>query len=103
MDGDGGDGPSQTMSHIHDFAYVDGEIFSLDRDRVTVVFDSATLEAVDIVNVPPEILNLITKRYCCRRADHADADVDVEDYLHLVALPRKLLMVLTVVIRAREL
>jgi hypothetical protein len=95
VDGDGSDGPPQAMSHIHDFAYVDGEIFALDRDGVAVVFNSATLEVVNIINIPLEMLNLITKIYGRRAAHHADADVDVEDYLHLVALPRKLLMVRT--------
>jgi hypothetical protein len=45
VDDDGDDGPSEAP-HFHDFAYLDGEIFALDRDGVTVVFDSATLEAV---------------------------------------------------------
>jgi hypothetical protein len=94
------DGPSEAP-HFHDFAYLDGEIFALDRDGVTVVFDSATLEAVDIVDVPPETLNITTKMYGRRRADHTDDDAavavegDSEDYLHLVALPRKLLLVRT--------
>ncbi|RLN35162.1 hypothetical protein C2845_PM03G24060 [Panicum miliaceum] len=65
-----------------DFAYLDGRIFALDINGGTAMFDAATLDVLDVVDVPPGTTNCTTK-----------IDMNQRDYLHLVALPSKLLCV----------
>jgi len=73
-----------------DFAYLDGRIFALDINGGTAVFDAATLDVLDVVDVPPGTTNFATKMWGCR---HPQGDRNQRDYLHLVALPSKLLCV----------
>uniref|UniRef100_A0A0E0MA96 KIB1-4 beta-propeller domain-containing protein n=1 Tax=Oryza punctata TaxID=4537 RepID=A0A0E0MA96_ORYPU len=68
---DGEDGSSDPLSFV-DFAYFDAKMFAMDRNGKTVVIDAATRDYGP--------------------ADR-DADTDSLDYLHLVALPSKLLVV----------
>ncbi|KAF0928554.1 hypothetical protein E2562_006000 [Oryza meyeriana var. granulata] len=44
---------SHPLSFV-DFAYFDGKMFGVDRNGTTAVIDAATLEVVDLVDVPPE-------------------------------------------------
>ncbi|RLM86394.1 hypothetical protein C2845_PM04G06690 [Panicum miliaceum] len=73
-----------------DFAYLGGRIFALDINGGTAVFDAATLDVLDVVDVPPGTTNFATKMWgCC----HPQGDMNQRDYLHLVALPSRLLCV----------
>ncbi|KAL6639612.1 hypothetical protein ACP70R_023342 [Stipagrostis hirtigluma subsp. patula] len=82
---------SSTLSFV-DFAYFDGKVFALDRNGVTAVFDAATLEVIDLVGIPPGTTNFTTKLFGSGGEDH-DPDSDRLNYLHLVALPSKLLLI----------
>ncbi|KAL6639614.1 hypothetical protein ACP70R_023344 [Stipagrostis hirtigluma subsp. patula] len=82
---------SSTLSFV-DFAYFDGKVFALDRNGVTAVFDAATLEVIDLVGIPPDTTNFTTKLFGHGGEDH-DPDSDRLTYLHLVALPSKLLLI----------
>uniref|UniRef100_A0A0E0MA95 Uncharacterized protein n=1 Tax=Oryza punctata TaxID=4537 RepID=A0A0E0MA95_ORYPU len=56
----------------------------------TAVIDATTLEVLDLVDVPPETYNISTKLLGTANGDDT---VKSLDYLHLVALPSKLLVV----------
>ncbi|KAL6594964.1 hypothetical protein ACP70R_048067 [Stipagrostis hirtigluma subsp. patula] len=89
---------SSTLGFV-DFAYFDGKMFAMDKNGVTAVFDAATFEVLDLVDAPPDTTNFSTKLFgCC--ADDQDPDDDMISYLHLVALPSKLLLVRVHVIRS---
>ncbi|XP_073357789.1 F-box protein At2g26160-like [Aegilops tauschii subsp. strangulata] len=71
-----------------DFAYHDGKVFGMDINGEMAVFDAATLGALQLVPRPPDMPNLSSKMYdsiCSRKQEL--------DYVHLVALPSKLVLV----------
>lgn len=90
------DGRSSPFGLV-DFAFFDGKIFSMHKNGVTAVIDVENLEVVDLVDVPPETTNVSTKLFPYRPEDDDDDDGDKEEelvsFLHLVALPRRLLLV----------
>ncbi|EER93286.1 hypothetical protein BDA96_01G056300 [Sorghum bicolor] len=72
-----------------DLAYHDGKMFGLDSGGQMTVFDAATLHALCIVERPPETPNLANKMYSwC-------TDKEEFNFVHLVALPSKLVLVRT--------
>ncbi|KAJ1254630.1 hypothetical protein BS78_03G028100 [Paspalum vaginatum] len=74
--------PTDLVGDFLDFAYHDGKMFRLDIHCRTVVFDAATLDVVHRVPCPPLTAtpNLSGNDY---------------DYIHLVALPSKLVLIQT--------
>lgn len=61
MDDDDDDSGRSSPFCFVDFAFLDGKVFPLDRHGVTAVFDAATLEVLDLVEIPPETPNFSTK------------------------------------------
>ncbi|CAN6240023.1 unnamed protein product [Urochloa humidicola] len=78
-----------------DFAYHDGKMFGLDTNGVMAVYDAATLDALHLVQPPPATPNLVGKMY-----DLA-SKLKEFNYVHLIALPSKLVLVRTTVKSSR--
>ncbi|CAN6228703.1 unnamed protein product [Urochloa humidicola] len=78
-----------------DFAYHDGKMFGLDTNGKMAVYDAATLDVLHLVQPPPATPNLVCKMY-----DLA-AGLEEFNYVHLVALPSKLVLVRTTVKSSR--
>ncbi|CAM0876694.1 unnamed protein product [Alopecurus aequalis] len=74
-----------------DFAYHDGKMYGLETNGVMEVFDATTLDFLYRVKPPPDTPNLANKMYGSR-TDNAEFE-----YVHLVALPTKLVLVRTTV------
>ncbi|CAN6235515.1 unnamed protein product [Urochloa humidicola] len=72
-----------------DFAYHDGKMFGLDINGEMAVYDAATLDVLHEVQAPPATPNLANKMYGFR------AELEEFHYVHLVALPSKLVLVRT--------
>jgi hypothetical protein len=78
-----------------DLAYHNGKMFGLDNIGEMAVFDAATLHALCIVQRPPATPNLANKLYgFC-------TDKEEFSFVHLVALPSKLVLVRTSVKSSR--
>uniref|UniRef100_I1QVJ9 KIB1-4 beta-propeller domain-containing protein n=1 Tax=Oryza glaberrima TaxID=4538 RepID=I1QVJ9_ORYGL len=76
--------------NLVEFAYLDGKVFAMDRGGTTAVIDAATLEVLDLVDAPPGTRNVSNKLLGTANGDDTVMSLD---YLHLVALPSKLLVV----------
>uniref|UniRef100_A0A0E0F0I3 KIB1-4 beta-propeller domain-containing protein n=1 Tax=Oryza meridionalis TaxID=40149 RepID=A0A0E0F0I3_9ORYZ len=87
------DNPIDDDKHVYnlvEFAYLDGKMFAMDRGGTTAVIDAATLEVLDLVDAPPGTCNVSNKLLGTANGDDTVMSLD---YLHLVALPSKLLVV----------
>lgn len=80
-------GRSSSFSFV-DFAYFNDKIFAMDRTGVTAVFHAATLDFIDLIDVPPDTENFWPKLF-----NDSHGDDEQVDRLHLVALPSKLVLV----------
>ncbi|XBH60580.1 hypothetical protein VPH35_115163 [Triticum aestivum] len=78
-----------------DSAYHDGRMFGMAVNGQMAVFDASTLDALQLVQIPPATPKLANKMYgcCCRMEEF--------NYAHLVALPSKLVLVRTTVKSSR--
>ncbi|CAL5016121.1 unnamed protein product [Urochloa decumbens] len=78
-----------------DFAYHDGKMFGLESNGVMAVYDAVTLDVLNLVQPPPATPNLVNKMY------DSVAEFEEFNYVHLVALPSKLVLVRTSVKSSR--
>ncbi|KAF7077410.1 hypothetical protein CFC21_081966 [Triticum aestivum] len=87
--------PNHTGYGYFDLAYHDGRMFGMAVNGQMAVFDATTLDALQLVQTPPGTPNLANKMYgcCCRMEEF--------NYVHLVALPSKLVLVRTTVKSSR--
>ncbi|XBI44048.1 hypothetical protein VPH35_108753 [Triticum aestivum] len=87
--------PNHTGLGYIDFAYHDGRMFGMGGNSEMAVFDATTLDALQPVQRPPATPNLANKMYdiCCLMEEF--------NYVHLVALPSKLVLVRTTVKSSR--
>ncbi|CAN6268410.1 unnamed protein product [Urochloa humidicola] len=78
-----------------DFAYHDGKMFGLATNDKMVVYDAVTLDVLHLIQPPPATPNLLSKM--CDLV----AELQEFNYVHLVALPSKLVLVRTTVKSSR--
>jgi hypothetical protein len=76
-----------------DFAYFDGKIFAMNNRCVTLVFDPTTLDLLYQVDVPPATSNFSSKMSCGVGCPVWADKSRINQCLHFVALPHKLLLV----------
>ncbi|CAN6276186.1 unnamed protein product [Urochloa humidicola] len=81
--------PNPAGYGFFDFAYHDGKMFGLDINRETTVYDATTLDVLHVVQAPPATPNIANKMY------GFGAEFEEFNYVHLVALPSKLVLVRT--------
>ena len=88
--------PTPFGSGFSDFAYHDGKMFGLDTNGKMAVYDAATLDVLHLVPKPPGMYYsyLGNRMYCI--GTHRNRFEEF-NYLHLVALPQKLVLVRTTV------
>lgn len=107
MDDDDDDSGRSSPFCFVDFAFLDGKVFPLDRHGVTAVFDAATLEVLDLVEIPPETPNFSTKIFPYVPDDDDegndnDGDQQLISCLHLVGLPSSRLILVRIKVRSAE-
>nr|TKW05231.1 hypothetical protein SEVIR_7G162500v2 [Setaria viridis] len=81
--------PTRLGAGFFDFAYHDGRMFGMDIDGEMAVYDAATLDVLHRVQRPPATRKFVTKMY------HDAARLEEFDYVHLVSLPSKLVLIRT--------
>jgi hypothetical protein len=76
-----------------DFSYFEGKIFAMNNRCVTLVFDPTTLDLLYQVDVPPATSNFSSKMSCGVGCSVWADKSRINQCLHFVALPQKLLLV----------
>ncbi|KAF8703596.1 hypothetical protein HU200_006598 [Digitaria exilis] len=81
-----------------DFVYHDGRMFGMDTNGKMAVYDAATLDVLHLVGAPPVPSELVTKMYgITTMMDDVVVNLEDYDYVNLVPLPSKLILVMTTV------